>query len=127
MGYHHLLPRARLFLFFRIWQDLGGILSIFWFTNYKESTQRRGIRSNAGLGASGYILFSFIRISIWFSFVLRICHITTCHDSVNTHDLSADRWLDVSFVLVGFAGCICHDGMGIWRHISGWICLRISV
>jgi len=35
-----------------------------------------------------------------------------------THDLSADRWLDVSFVLDGiFWVALGHDGMG---YIPGW-------
>jgi hypothetical protein len=98
----------------------GGILRAFsGLQTIKKVPKERGTRSNAGLGASGHIVF-FARLSIWFSFVLRICHVTTCHDFVYTHDLSADRWLDVSLVLDGFAGCIGHDGAEFWRYIPGW-------
>jgi len=36
-----------------------------------------------------------------------------------THDLSADGWLDVSFVLDRFAGSMGHDGLGIWMGYTG--------
>jgi len=40
---------------------------------------------------------------------------------VYTHDLSADRWLDVSFVLDGFLGVAWgHDGLGFgWDIYTG--------
>jgi hypothetical protein len=83
----------------------------------KTVPKERGTRSNAGLGASGHIVF-FTRIFVWFRLscgynLLRFVMI------VYTHDLSADRWLDVSFVLDVFAGGINHDGLEMGGIYTG--------
>jgi len=80
----------------------GGIFeSIFWLSNYKKVPRERGTRSNAGLGAQD-ILFSFSSFDL--SRFVCLADMSSCYDFVMIipFNLSADRWLDVSFVLDGF-------------------------
>jgi hypothetical protein len=84
-----------------MWQDRAGYLRAFsGYRTIKKVPKERGTRSNAGLGAQD-ILFSSHHSIFSVSFVLRIC---SGYDFVMIipYDLSADRWLDVSFVLDGF-------------------------
>jgi hypothetical protein len=99
----------------------------------KKVPKERGTRSNAGLGASGYTLFSFI-IRSFFRFRLSRGYILfTILMIWFPCDLSVDRRLDVSFVLDGLVGKIWvmmdwelfgYTGLGVCLRTSGGACLR---
>ena len=73
------------------------------YQTIKKVPKERGTRSNAGLGAQD-ILFSSSSFDL-FRFVC-LADMSRFYDFVMIIplNLSADRWLDVSFVLDGFLG-----------------------
>lgn len=104
--YYNPRPLAR-FSFQSMMAGPAGIFQHFLaIKSIKKVPKERGTRSNAGLGASGYTLFSlsFDRSS---DFVLSCGYILfTILMIWFSCDLSVDRRLDVSFVLDGLVGKI---------------------
>lgn len=73
-------------------------------------------------------IYCFHSLSFGLSGFVCLADMSSCYDFVMIiipDDLSADRWLDVSFVLDGLFGIMGHDELG-YGYVRAGICVRIS-
>lgn len=127
--YHNPRPLARFSFQSMMAGPAGSFEHFLAIKSIKKVPKERGTRSNAGLGASGYTLFSFI-IRSFFRFRLSRGYILfTILTIWFPCDLSVDRRLDVSFVLDGLVGKIWvmmdwelfgYTGLGVCLRTSQW-------
>jgi len=105
--YHNPTAASSVFLSKHHGRTGGYIEHFLAIKSIKKVPKERGTRSNAGLGASGYTLFSSFIIRSFFRFRLSRGYILfTILMICLPYDLSAERRLDVSFVLNGLVGKI---------------------